>query len=86
MNRAQAVERAEKCRILFLVTVTFDLDLQICPSEGQNTYSCEFDANPFSGSGDISCTNKKVTDSARNRTVRSGLRAVIKRYCTPCIR
>ena len=38
---------------------------------------CEYGANPFSGSRDISYTNKKVTDRAKNRTLRSSLRAVM---------
>ena len=37
-----------------------DLDLQTRPSEGSNMSSCKFVANPFSGSRDISYTNKKV--------------------------
>jgi len=62
-------QKGRKCRFLFLVTLTFDLDLQIRPSEGPITYSCKFGANPFSGYRDISYTNKKVTDSPKNRTV-----------------
>ena len=56
---------------LFLVTLTFDLDIQTRPSEGPNTKHVFLvnltDANPFSGSRDISYTNKKVVDSAKNR-------------------
>jgi len=41
INRTQATERAKKCRLLSLVTLTFDLDLdfQTRPSEGPNTSS-----------------------------------------------
>ena len=40
--------------------------------EGPNI--CEFGTNLFSGSGDISYTNKKTqTDGAKNRTFRSSL-------------
>jgi len=35
----QASERAKKMLFLSLVTLTFDLDLQTCPSEGPNTSS-----------------------------------------------
>jgi len=38
---------------------------------------CPNQLHPFSGSRDISYTNKNVTDSANNRTLRSSLRAVI---------
>ena len=38
-NRTQATERAEKCRILSLMTLTFDLDLQTRPSERPNMSS-----------------------------------------------
>jgi len=56
-------------------TLTFDLDLQTRPSQGPK--ACEFGANPFSGSRDISDTNKKPqTYGAKNRTFRSSLRAV----------
>jgi len=43
---------------LSLVTLTFDLDLQTRPSEGPKCLTCEFGTNPFSGSRDISHTNK----------------------------
>jgi len=47
----------------------------------QTRPSCEFGANPFSGSRDISYTNKKTqTDGAENRTSRSSLRAVKINY------
>jgi len=49
----------------------------------QTRLPCEFGTNPFSGSRDIWFTNKikkqKVTDSTKNRTLRSLLRVVIKR-------
>ena len=47
-------EMAEKCRSLSLVTLTFDLD----QARDQTRLPCEFGANPFSGSRDISYTNK----------------------------
>jgi len=39
MSRMQATERAKKCHLLSLVTLTFDLDFQTHPSEGPNTSS-----------------------------------------------
>jgi len=39
INRMQAAERAEKCRFMSLVTLTFDPDLQTCPGKGPNTSS-----------------------------------------------
>jgi len=42
----QAAERAEKCRFLFLATLTFDFDLQTHPSEGPNTSSVWIGATP----------------------------------------
>jgi len=61
--------------------LTFDLDVQTCPSDGPNQthVSCEFDADPFSGSRDTLYKNKKKmqTDGTKNRTFRSSLRAVI---------
>jgi len=38
-NRTQTAERAEKIRVLSLVTLTIDLDLQTRPNEGSNTSS-----------------------------------------------
>ena len=35
----QSTERAKKCRFLSLVTFTFDLDIQTCPSKGPNMSS-----------------------------------------------
>ena len=51
--------------------MTFDLDIQTCPSKGSN---CKFGTNPFSGSRDISYINQKVTDSVKNRILCSYLR------------
>jgi len=54
-----------------------DADLQTCLSRRhQIRLPYKFCTNPFSGSRYISHTNKKVTDSAKNRTLRSSLRAV----------
>jgi len=50
----------------------------------QTRLPCEFGANPFSSSGDILCTNKKVTDSATKTTLRNSLRAVIDRKILVC--
>jgi len=49
------------------LTLTFKL---VRASE-QTRPPCEFVANQFSDSGNMSHTNKKVTDSAQNRTLRS---------------
>jgi len=62
LNRTQAAE--------------IDLDLQTRPSEGPTRLPCEFGANPFSDSQIFHTQTKKVTDSAKNRTLRSSLRAV----------
>jgi len=73
INRTQTAERAKKCRFLFVRSWHSN------SSERGTKHVfpvCEFGANPFSGSRDISYTNKKVTDSAKNRTLRSSLRAV----------
>ena len=70
INRTQAAE--------------IDLDLHTRPSiraRDQTCLPCEFGANPFSGSRDISYTNKKVTDSATNRTLRSSLNCVRVANC-----
>jgi len=82
-NCSQAAERAENA-----VFVPGDLDLwpltltlKLVRARDQTFLPCEFGefgANPFSGPGDISYTNrKKQTDGAKNRTVRSSLRAVL---------
>jgi len=54
--------------------LTVDLDLQTRLGEDQTCLLCEFGANPFSGSGDISYTNKNPqTDDAKSRTFCSSL-------------
>jgi len=54
------------------LTLTFKL----VQARGQTRLPCEFGANAFCGSGDISYTNKNPqTDGAKNRTFRSSLRA-----------
>jgi len=63
----------------WLSTLTFKL----FPARDQTRRPSEFGVNPFSGSRNISYTNKKVTDSAKNRTlrkIRSSLRAVMSSY------
>jgi len=61
-----------------MVTLTFlTLTFKLVRARDQTRFSCEFGANPFNGSGDISYTYKKVTDSAKNRSLRSSLRVVI---------
>jgi len=55
------------------LTLTFKL----VQARDQTRLPCEFGTNPFSGSRDIfSYTNKKVTDSTKNRTLHSSLCAV----------
>jgi len=78
------LKRPKNAVFLSLVTLTFDPDLQTCPSEGfvrardQTCLPCEFGANPFRGSRDISYTNKKMqTDGAKSRTFRSSPHVVI---------
>jgi len=76
-NRTQAAERAEKCRFLYLMTLTFDIwpwpsNLSKRGSKHVFGLPCEFGENPFSGSRDISYTNKLThTDGTKNRTFRS---------------
>jgi len=51
-----------------------DLDLYTRPSKGPDTSPCEFGANLFGSSRDISYTNKKTqTDGAKDRTFHSSL-------------
>jgi len=57
---------------LWPLTLTFKL----VRARDQIRLLCEFGANPFSVSGDISYTNKKFTDGAKNRTLRSSLHVV----------
>jgi len=60
----------------FLSLVTFDLDIQICPSEGPNMFIVNL-AQMRSPIPEIfNSQTKKVTDSAKNRTLRSLLHAV----------
>jgi len=71
--------RPKNAVFLSQVTLNFHLDIQtlIVRARDQTCLPCEFGLDLFSGSRDISYTNKKVTDSAKNRTLRSSLRAVI---------
>ena len=48
INRMQAAKRAEKCRVLFLVMLAFDLDIQTRPSKDQTRLPCEFGSNLLS--------------------------------------
>ena len=79
-NRTQA-EMVEKCCFLFLVTLIFDLwfDLKTRPcSEDQTRLRVNL-AQICSAVPEIfhTETKKAQTDSAKNRTIRSSLRAVI---------
>ena len=79
INLRQAAKRAENAFLLVILTfeLTFDLDVQTCPSEGPNT-SCVWTwrkcVQRFSR---YFMHKQNVTDSAKNRTVRKSLRAVI---------
>ena len=53
------------------------MTFKLVQAKDQTCLPCEFGPNPFSGYVDISYTNKKVTDSAKNRTLRSSLCVVI---------
>jgi len=53
------------------------LAFKLVRARDQTHFPCEFGANPFSRFRDISYKSKKVTDSDKNRTLRSSLRAVI---------
>jgi len=79
-NHTQTAERAKECH--FVVHGDFDLDLKIPLSKDQTRLLCEFGANPFSSSQNVSYTNKKPqTDGARNRTFHSSLRVVKIQSC-----
>jgi len=72
-------------RNLFMVTLTFDLNIQTRPSEAPNAPSLwiwrkSVQQFPIYF---INKTNKKVTDSAKNRTLRSSLCAVKMQYEHP---
>ena len=71
-------QKRRKCRfcLWWSWSLTFDRDLQTRPSVGPNTSSVWIWRKSVQ-SRDISCTNKKHTDGAKNRTFRSSLRAVI---------
>jgi len=68
--------KGPKHDVFSLVILTFDLDIQNCPCEGPNTSSMWIWHKSIQSSRDISYTNKKVTDSAKNRTLCSSLRVV----------
>jgi len=63
INNMQAAKRAKKCHFLSLVTLTFKL----VRARDQAHLPCEFGANPYSSSWDISYTNKKTTDWWRQK-------------------
>ena len=54
----------------------FSLTFKLARARDQTRLPCEFGANLLSSSQDISYTNKRVTNSAKNRTLRSSLCAV----------
>jgi len=73
INCMQAT-KGPKMQFLSLVTFTFKL----VRARNQTRLPCEFGANLFSGSRDISYINKKTqTDGAKNRTRHSSLYVVI---------
>jgi len=76
INHTQAAERAENAVFVpgDLDLLPFTLTFKLVRERDQTHLPCEFGANPFSGSGDISYTNKKPqTDGVKNRTFRSSL-------------
>jgi len=58
INRTQAVERAEKCNFFPADHDVLTLTSKLVRARDQTRLPCEFGANPFSGFGDISHTNK----------------------------
>jgi len=69
---------------LFCPWWPWSLTFKLARVRDQTRIPCEFGANPFSGSGNISYTNKKQqTDGAKNRTLRSSLHVVITPPPTP---
>ena len=75
----QAAERAEKCRFLSLVTLTFDLNLQTRKFKQQGTKHVFFLnlAQIHSVVPKILPKQKTQTDGAKNRTFHSSLRVVM---------
>ena len=65
-----------KPRFLSIVTSTFDLDLQTRPCERPNVFPVNMGQICSEAPRDISHTNKKVTDCAKNRTLHSSLHVV----------
>jgi len=79
ISRMQTVKRDEKCRILSLVNLTFDFDLQTRPSEGPNTSLVWIWRKSVQRFRRYFIHKQKTqTDGAKNRTVRSSLHAVKK--------
>ena len=86
INSTQATERGENA---FLSLASGDLDLSLLTltfnlvrERDQTCLPCEFGANPFGSSRDIS-DSKKVTDSTNNRTLRSSLCAIMTYMALP---
>jgi len=63
------------------LTLTFKL----INGRNQTHLPCEFGANPFRSSRDISYTNKKVTDSNKNKTSHSSLHAAKTKAKFSCL-
>jgi len=71
----QADEKAKKCHFFPWWSWPLTLTFKLVRARDQICLPCEFGANPFSGSQDISYTNKQVTDSAK-----------IESYAVHCVR
>ena len=80
INRTKAAKRDKKCRVLSWWSWPLTLTFKLVQARDQTRFPCEFGANPFCGSrddsGDISFTNKILTDSAKNRSLHSLLHVV----------
>ena len=86
INRTHAAERAQNAIFCpwwpWHLTLMHKLDL----ARDQTHLQCKFGANPFSGSQDISYTNKKPqTDGTKNRNFCSSLRAVKTKARFSCL-
>jgi len=80
MKCTQAAKWDKKCRVLSWWSWPLTLTFKLVRARDQTRLPCEFGTNPFTGShddsGDISFTNKKLTDSAKNRSLHSLLHVV----------
>ena len=68
--------KGRKCRFCPWWPWPLTLTFKLIRARNQTCLPCEFGANSFSGSRDISHTNKKSQTAPKNRTLSNSLRAV----------